>query len=1092
MSIARHHNEWLSLLDISGPFLSMPVLLRALPQGLDAHEPDVARDVRAAYEEWEDSVLRARTPEPAIHTAWLDHVFDAVLGFPASHRLSGPALPPGLEARLADHGETLRPSHALKAPGDAAPRLLVQTWPADQALDKPVPGARWQVASPQTRMMTLLHATGVPLGLATNGAMWTLVAARSGQASTYVTWHAHLWAEEPLTLRALRTLLSARRFFGSAPGDDLASLVEASRADQQEVTDQLGLQVRNAVEVLVRSLDRINAGMGGALLREAAPAQIYEAALAVMMRLVFLLCAEERRLLPADDALYARYYAVGTLRDQLREAADRGSEQVLESRHDAWARLLASFRLVHGGCEHGSLRLPAYGGSLFDPDRYPFLEGRPHGTRWHQVAAQPLPVSNRTVLHLLEALQFLQMRVQGSTEARRLSFRALGIEQIGHVYEGLLDHTARRADGPVLGLAGAKGSDCELPLATLEAKRAEGIPALVDFLKDHTGRSGTALRRAVESPPAPDADRLRALQRACGGDAALLECVRPWGPLLRDDSEGVPLVVHAGSVYVTRGTDRRSTGTHYTPRTLTERVVETTLTPLAYADVDQGERATPERLRPPDELLALKVCDPACGSGAFLVQACRWLADRVVEAWSAAEAGRPAGSPPLTIPEATRAEGHPAEQLLPAGTEERLALARRLVAERCLYGVDLNPMAVEMAKLSLWLVTLHKDRPFTFLDHAIKCGDSLLGLHDPAQIARFHLRPERPELQRRVIDYVARDAAQLLERARQRREALEAFTVIDIRDAEHKARLHAEAEAAIASVKTLGDLIVGAALVTAGSDAEASLEHLDAKLEELALRVDAAWAEPLARAAEPDLASLRGHAAPLLSDHGRREARRPFHWLAEFPEVFLHGTGSAGGGFDAIVGNPPFVGGQKITGLFGTDYRDHLVLHLADGRRGSADLCAYFFLRAARLVRPGGQAGLLAVNTIAEGDTRQVGLESMLKQGTTIHAAWPNFEWPGAAAVVASEVHLHRAHAVGGQWRGAFTLSGQQVPTISAFLSSEDEWSPKPLKASAGKSFQGSIVLGLGFTMSEAEARLLIARDAKNAEALFPYPTAKT
>jgi hypothetical protein len=1088
MSIARHHNEWLSLLDVSGPFLSIPVLLRALPQGLEAHDPEVARTLRAAFDEWEEAVPQARAPSPAIHTAWLNHVFSEVLGYPATHWLTGSALPPGLEAVLPDHGETLRATHALKAPGDTLPQLLVQTWPAPQKLDKPVSGARWHVASPHTRLMTLLHATGVPLGLATNGAQWSLVAARPGQATTFVTWHANLWAEEPLTLRALQTLLSARRFFGSEPGNDLVSLIQASLADQQEVTDQLGLQVRSAVEVLVRSLDRINAGMDGRLLREVTPGQLYEAALAVMMRLVFLLCAEERRLLPADDAFYASYYAIGTLRDQLREAADRGSEQVLESRHDAWARVLATFRLVHGGCDHGTLRLPAYGGSLFDPDRHAFLEGRPVGTCWKQVAAQPLPVSNRTVLHLLEALQFLQMRVPGgSTEARRLSFRALDIEQIGHVYEGLLDHTARRDEEPVLGIEGAKGKDFEVALTKLEAKRDEGIPALVEFLREKTGRGAAALRRAIESPPRPGPEQQRALHRACGTDTALLTRVQPWAALLRADSEGLPVVVHPGSVYVTRGGDRRSTGTHYTPRTLTERVVATTLAPLAYAGVDRGEEPTVERLRSPEQLLALKLCDPACGSGAFLVQACRYLADRLVEGWALADERRPAGSPPLTIPEATRAEGHPAEQVMPTGTEERLALARRLVAERCLYGVDVNPMAVEMAKLSLWLITLHKDRPFTFLDHAIKCGDSLLGLHDPAQIECFHLAPERAMEHIQFVDTVASECRALLSRARQQREALEAFTVIDLRDAEQKAALHADAEAAIARVKSLGDLVIGAALSTAGSDAPSSLAQLDSRMVDLARRVEHAWLEPLARAAEPNTTALRQQAAALLSNHGRREARRPFHWLAEFPEVFLHRDDGHGGGFDAIVGNPPFVGGQKITGLLGTDYRDHLVVHLAEGRRGSADLCAYFFLRGVALVRPGGYVGLLAVNTIAEGDTRQVGIEAMRTQGITIHAAWPNFEWPGAAAVVASQVHLHRPAANDERWQGAFTLSGSRVPTISAFLSAEEEWSPKPLRANAGKSFQGSIVLGLGFTMSEAEAQTLIAHDAKNAEALFPY-----
>ena len=127
-------------------------------------------------------------------------------------------------------------------------------------------------------------------------------------------------------------------------------------------------------------------------------------------------------------------------------------------------------RVVRGdaGVEHDQMRLPAYGGALFDPDRYPFLEGRAAGTRWQDVPAQPLSISNRTVLHLLEALQFLEMRLPGGgTEPRRLSFRALDIEQIGHVYEGLLDHTARRAASTVLGLR-------TLDTDVIEAARLDG------------------------------------------------------------------------------------------------------------------------------------------------------------------------------------------------------------------------------------------------------------------------------------------------------------------------------------------------------------------------------------------------------------------------------------------------------------------------------------------------------------------------------------------------------------------------------------------------------------------------------------------
>jgi hypothetical protein len=167
---------------------------------------------------------------------------------------------------------------------------------------------------------------------------------------------------------------------------------------------------------------------------------------------------------------------------------------------------------------------------------------------------------------------------------------------------------------------------------------------------------------------------------------------------------------------VTKAGGRRSSGTYYTPRALAEEVVRHTLDPLVQSP-GPAEGAEPSgwRLRPSRELLGLKACDLAMGSGAFLVAACRYLADRLVEAGQAEAATAAVGSGGAEIP-------------LASDPEEQAALARRLVADRCLYGVDKNPMAVEMAKLSMWLVTLAKGRPFTFLDHALRTGDSLLGI----------------------------------------------------------------------------------------------------------------------------------------------------------------------------------------------------------------------------------------------------------------------------------------------------------------------------------------------------------------------------
>jgi hypothetical protein len=436
----------------------------------------------------------------------------------------------------------------------------------------------------------------------------------------------------------------------------------------------------------------------------------------------------------------------------VREAADQHGEEVLERRLDAWSRLLSTFRAVYGGIDHERLTLPAYGGHLFDPDRFPFLEGRPEKTSWRDAPANPLPVDNRTVLHLLEALQILQVKVPGGgpPEARRLSFKALDVTQIGHVYEGLLDHTAKRANEPVLALLGAKDQEKEFPLAELERLQAKGQDELVKALNEETGRSPSALQKALDQEiDALDSDRLHA---ACGNDDALYRRVKPFAGLIRLDSFGYALVIRRGSVYVTEGTDRRSTGTHYTPRSLTEPIVQYTLEPLVYVGPAEGLPKERWSLRSPRELLDLKICDMACGSGAFLVEADRYLADRVLEAWEEldrrvqtgqqgdlfAKQGQSSSTLVRITPYGEPSKGGLFEQLIPIDPDERLVFARRIVAQRCLYGVDKNPLAVEMAKLSLWLLTLAKDKPFTFLDHAIRPGDSLIGVSDE-QLKTFSL-----------------------------------------------------------------------------------------------------------------------------------------------------------------------------------------------------------------------------------------------------------------------------------------------------------------------------------------------------------------
>jgi hypothetical protein len=1064
-------------MEVSGPFLSLSVLQRVFPQGIDAHDPEMSRHLRLAYEEWLEDKGRGRATA-AIHNGWVRVVLRDALELTNEVLLEGQALPPALRLSKPEYGETVRPTLAVAQPEGVEkpgpPRLLVQVYPAVQGLGDPVEARRWK-ASPRERMAELLHVSGVGLGLVTNGEQWVLVYAPRDEDPGYVSWYSHLWFEESLTLRAFRSLLGAHRFFGVPESDTFESLLQASAADQTEVTTQLGEQVRRAVEVLVQAVDRADKDRGRKLLDGVGEGVLYESALTVMMRLVFLMSAEERGLLLLGyNSVYDQHYAVSTLRDQLRAAADQYGEEVLERRHDAWPRLLAIFRAVHAGVQHEDMRLPPYGGNLFDPDRYPFLEGRAVGTTWSAAQGEPLPIHNRTVLHLLDALQLLRVRVggRGPVEARRISFRGLDIEQIGHVYETLLDHEARRARSPLLGLMGSGDKEPEVELAALERERERGETALLAFLRESTGRPESALRRAL----AVDLDLIGAqpFREACDNDEALWERVRPFAGLVRSDSSGAPVVIVQGSVYVTSGNERRSTGTHYTPRSLTEPIVRYTLEPLVYSGPAEGKPREEWRLKSPRDLLDLKVCDMAMGSGAFLVQACRYLSQRLVEAWQEAESRLGGGRTTLRITlYGERSRGAGSEELIPRGDRERIAIARRIVTERCLYGVDKNPIAVEMAKLSLWLITLDKGRPFTFLDHALRCGDSLLGVTAKSQIEHFSFDPARDA----QIPLLARLSAPALRRALEKRRELESFPVNDIEDFRIKELLLREAEDALDSVRLIGDLLVGTVLRAEGRRGVT----LDDQLQEVTPLLASALDEsngPEDR--ESRLATLRDRATELLED-GRGEAahrRRAFHWALDFPEIM------AEGGFHALVGNPPFVGGQRITGALGTDYRGYLVERVARGRRGSADLSAYFFLRGAQLLRPGGCLGMLATNTIAQGDTRQVGLEQLLDEGYMIPRAVPSRKWPGKANLEVAHVWLWR-----GDWRGTAILNEQETPSITSYLTApgKAQGDPHRLAANADKSFQGSIVLGMGFVLAPEAAQALMEKDSGNRDVLFPY-----
>ena len=360
------------------------------------------------------------------------------------------------------------------------------------------------------------------------------------------------------------------------------------------------------------------------------------------------------------------------------------------------------------------------------------------------------------------------------------------------------------------------------------------------------------------------------------------------------DKDATPDLVPAGALVLQPNEERRRSGSHYTPRELTEPIVRHTLAPIL-----ERLRGEDGRAPTPAQILDIKVCDPAMGSGAFLVETCRQLADALIDAWGAH------GEMPVIPPD-----------------EDEVIHARRLVAQKCLYGVDRNPMAVDLAKVSLWLSTLARDHPLTFVDHAFRHGDSLVGL-SRRQIEAFHWLRDAQPLQKGIeVGWVREHMAKATELRRRIREAGEEVSDQELHDLWHDARNEIDA------VRLYGDLALAAFF------AEAKPKQREAKRLEFAGAVTRneairylSWLEEQ-RDADPPLA--------------------PFHWEIEFPEVFDRENP----GFDAFVGNPPFAGKNAVAAGNVGGYPDWLKTR-HEQSHGNADLVAHFFRRAFDLVRDG-------------------------------------------------------------------------------------------------------------------------------------------
>ncbi|TKC98153.1 Eco57I restriction-modification methylase domain-containing protein [Polyangium fumosum] len=1040
------HKKWLGLAQpIEGLVFSVPVLADA----------QIAPEERAELSTSFATQLDGDAPRIRSLTA----LFREFLGYAQPGMLVPRAeLPEELSFYAAEGGQEIRPSFALgrgpfvaseddpfaafdeapaaapaAAPASASARWFVLLWDLTESgtdidLDEPeaVTGP-WRYP-PTAKFERLLRHVGIPIGLLFNGKHLRLVYAPIGESTGHLTFRVeHLRGPEgrPL-LTALDLLLHARRAYSASPEHTLEDLLAESRRRQADVTEELAKQVFEAVEILLAGFEAAAARdcVGASLdwLRPAVEAEgdhFYQGVLSVVLRLVFLLYAEDQALLPVEHSTYAEHLSLAGLYARLSHDAGAHPES-MHHRFGAYGQLLALFRAVFFGVKHGTLELPPRRGRLFDPNTYPFLEGGLPG--WTaavtdpaaRAEARPPSIDDGTIYRVLHRLMVFS--------GQRLSYRTLDVVQIGSVYESLMGFHVLRVESPSARL-GKHGVWAETA-----ALRAMSPTDRARFLKETCGLN-----------PGPVGTIEKAVKEAGKDDHALAEALSAHSPGRKDDA--VRHRVASGRLVLQPGEERRRTGTHYTPPSLTVKVVRRTLEPLLAC-------LGPERT--PEQILQLKICDPAMGSGAFLVAACHELANEIVAAW-------------------TR-QGELARMIELFGDAH--LHARRLVAQRCLYGVDKNPAAVELAKLSLWLVTMSRTLPFTFVDHALRHGDSLVGL-DFKQIESFHWAPSGQTETVRVLLREALDQAVEL-----RQQLLALADHEDPASQAEKRRLFDFSQQAIERVRIVADACVGAFFAE---------EKDAARKEERKRRLDLveAWVGHENGEAGAELEALAAEARAKLS---------PFHWWIEFPEVFFEkrpdpldgGRVNGAANMDAFVGNPPFLGGSKVSGALGVGYRDWLkAAHpTAEGR---GDLSAHFFWRAYSLLGSNGAAGLIATNTIAQGDTRGTGLAAIVHAGGTIYDATSALQWPGEANVAVAIVHF----AVGAPTAQPSLhriLDGQEVGIINSMLRANAErGDPVPLQVNEAFCYQGHKIAGAGFVLSPSERDAFLATRPSNAQVIFPY-----
>ena len=749
------------------------------------------------------------------------------------------------DQRLANRGRELddrSAQYGALAVGDA------KQW--DVPLDQMRKGASdsFSNKNPSFQIFFYMLHSKLPWGILTNGRKWRLY-----HETTAYKLEVYYEIDLPdlLASEDVERFLYFYAFFRRAafnPGQPLAleQMLKASVKSAQEIRDDLREQVYDALNSVAQGF--LSYPSNGLTSTPETCQLVYENSLILLYRLLFILYAESRDLLPTENAAYRSRYSLRIIANQVRQAF--GERTVLLPHSGIiWSQLKTLFRSIDLG--EDLLGISVFDGGLFDPDKHSFLEKYTAGD-----------------LGLARAIDKLARRPgdeQDFSEDSLIDYRDLSERHLGTIYEGLLEYTLHVASEP---MAELRSNNLVLPQ-----------------------------NQAIE----------------------------------RD----IARIYQPGEVYLVTDTgQRKTTGSYYTPDYIVKYMVEQTIKPVL-DDAVQGLHDDEQQIQ---AVLAVNVLDPAMGSGHYPVEVVEYIARYLVELGV-----QPEGKDP-----------HEAD----------MVYWKRRVAQHCIYGVDANPLAVELAKLSLWLATAAKGYPLNFLDHHLRPGNALIGAWLEEVATSEH--PKTKLVKKRAVSLL--DLAETEAPA-----GAEVVQFSMLEDQEFSQGL-SDALGIMSSIEqTPGNTIQE---IKQQESSYARLrEHFVSKYQDVmtlgvALFYDIAiephlWGAHAAYAIKSPEQQKAAQFAPQFAQivqhaHTMGQSRRFFHWELEFPDIFFEQDGAPKGeraGFDAIVGNPPYVRQEKL-GADKPFYQDHYEIY-----HGSADLFIYFFGQGLRLLRPGGRLAYISSNS---------------------------------------------------------------------------------------------------------------------------------